>query len=117
MDEARHIASIATEDTEEEWLRTLPWYTPPDFARLVELAARGVPVLQIASGVVDKLIDELTLTDRVRVRPEGNGSTEGDPGPQPQGARRVLLPEPRVSPPHHAAARASRTPAEPRRQR
>jgi hypothetical protein len=65
LDEAKRIASVATEDTEEEWLKTLPWYTAPDFARLVELAARGVPILPIASGVVDTLIDALALPDRV----------------------------------------------------
>jgi hypothetical protein len=27
LDEARKIASVATEDTEDEWLKTQPWYT------------------------------------------------------------------------------------------
>jgi hypothetical protein len=48
LDDARKIASDATEDTEEEWLKTRPWYTEPDFSRIVELASRGVPILQVA---------------------------------------------------------------------
>jgi hypothetical protein len=43
----------------------VPWHTAPDFARLVELASRGVPVLPVAARVIDTLIDALDLPDRV----------------------------------------------------
>jgi hypothetical protein len=65
LDEARKIASVASEEDEAEWIQTILWYTPPDVARLVELASRGVPILPIAAGVVDTLIDALTIRDRV----------------------------------------------------
>jgi hypothetical protein len=65
LDHARKIASIACEEDEADWLQLEPWYTRPDFARLVELASRGVPIVPIARRVIDTLIDELGVTDRV----------------------------------------------------
>ncbi|MFZ5478145.1 MAG: hypothetical protein ACOZNI_15370 [Myxococcota bacterium] len=44
LDEARKIASVATEESEPDWLQIVQWYTAPDFHRLVELAERGVDV-------------------------------------------------------------------------
>jgi hypothetical protein len=65
LDEARRIASVASEEDEAEWVQTILWYTPPDVARLVELASRGVPILPVASGVIDMLIEGLEVQDRV----------------------------------------------------
>jgi hypothetical protein len=65
LDEARRIASVASEEDEAEWIQTILWYTPPDVARLVELASRGVPILPIAAEVIDTYLDALRLVDRV----------------------------------------------------
>src|SRR4051812_11232923 len=65
LGEAKQLVTVATEDTEEAWLRTLPWFTGPDIRRMVELASRGVPILTEADRVVDMLMPDLRLTDRV----------------------------------------------------
>jgi hypothetical protein len=65
LDHARKIASIACEEDEADWLQLDLWYTRPDFARLVELASRGVPIVATATRVIDALIDELGVHDRV----------------------------------------------------
>ncbi|MFZ5481436.1 MAG: HNH endonuclease signature motif containing protein [Myxococcota bacterium] len=65
LDEARKIASVATEETEEDWLKIVPWYTPPDFARLVELASRGVDIRPVAQRVIDRFVEVATNRDRV----------------------------------------------------
>ncbi|MFZ5479944.1 MAG: HNH endonuclease [Myxococcota bacterium] len=87
LDEARKIASVATADSEEDWLGIVQWYTPPDFARLVELADRGEPVRPLAQRVIDSFLDELTLRDRVTF----SGIERPLPAPRHQPAHPELL--------------------------
>ncbi|MFZ5477761.1 MAG: HNH endonuclease [Myxococcota bacterium] len=86
LDEARRIASVATEDSEEDWLRIVQWYTPPDFARLVELADHGVPIRPVAQQVIDSFLDELTSKDRVTF----SGIERQVPAPRHQAVHRDL---------------------------
>jgi hypothetical protein len=65
LDEARRIGTIASDEDEGDWLELARWYTAPDFARLVELASRGVPVVPVALGVLDALVERTTPRDYV----------------------------------------------------